>query len=133
VQTGCSKLVRVGDVEWVSSRRAPRPFASIRIGDDAPRPAQRLVRSSSRFSCVRGRAPPRQAIPGVEDAGITNALPLGRTRTRGTQAKGASYESGTAPSAFIHVVGDGYATAMGLPLRVGRDFSESNTPSSELW
>jgi predicted permease len=72
-----------------------------------------------------------KAIPGVESAGITDALPLGRNRTWGVRAKGVTYERGKYPSAFVRVVSDGYPGAMGIPLRAGRDLSEHDTASSE--
>ena len=72
-----------------------------------------------------------RAMRGVEAAGITDALPLGRNRTWGARAKGVTYERGNAPSAFVRVVTDGYPAAMGIPLKAGRDISERDTPSSE--
>jgi predicted permease len=70
-------------------------------------------------------------IPGVESAGITDALPLGRNRTWGTRAKGVTYERGKFPQAFVRVVSDGYPAAMGIPLKAGRDISAQDTPSSD--
>jgi predicted permease len=70
-------------------------------------------------------------IPGVESAGTTDALPLGRNRTWGSRAKGVTYERGQAPLAFVRVVSDGYIGAMGIPLRAGRDISPSDTPTTE--
>ena len=70
-------------------------------------------------------------IPGVEAAGITDALPLGRNRTWGARAKGVTYEQGRGPSAFPRMVSDGYIAAMGIPLVAGRDLSERDTASSE--
>jgi putative ABC transport system permease protein len=70
-------------------------------------------------------------IPGVEAAGITDALPLGRNRTWGARAKGVTYERGRGPSAFVRVVTDGYVAAMGIPIRAGRDISPADTASSE--
>lgn len=72
-----------------------------------------------------------KAIPGVESAGITDALPLGRNRTWGSRAKGVMYERGKAPLAFVRVVSDGYPAAMGIPIRAGRDIAASDTPTSE--
>lgn len=72
-----------------------------------------------------------KTIPGVEGAGITDALPLGRNRTWGARAKGITYERGRGPSAFVRVVSDGYPAAMGIPLRAGRDISVLDTQSSE--
>jgi len=72
-----------------------------------------------------------RAIPGVEGAAITDALPLGRNRTWGPRAKGVVYERGKNPSAFPRIVSDGYAAAMGIPVLAGRDISESDTASSD--
>jgi predicted permease len=72
-----------------------------------------------------------RSLPGVEAAGITDALPLGRNRTWGARAKGVTYERGRGPTAFIRVVSDGYPAAMGIPLKAGRDFSEQDTADSD--
>jgi predicted permease len=69
--------------------------------------------------------------PGIEAAGITDALPLGRNRTWGARAKGVTYERGRAPFAFPRIVSDGYAGAMGIPLMAGRDIQPSDTPRTE--
>ena len=70
-------------------------------------------------------------IPGIEAAGITDALPLGRNRTWGAGAKGVTYERGKFPFAFPRIVSDGYSAAMGIPLVAGRDIAESDTAASE--
>jgi len=72
-----------------------------------------------------------RAIPGVEGAAITDALPLGRNRTWSPRAKGVVYERGKNPSAFPRIVSDGYAAAMGIPVLAGRDLSDRDTTSSE--
>jgi predicted permease len=71
-----------------------------------------------------------RGIPGVEAAGITDALPLGRNRTWGSRAKGVTYERGKSPSAFPRIVSDGYLAAMGIPLKAGRDISAADTATS---
>jgi predicted permease len=71
-----------------------------------------------------------RSIPGIEAAGLTDALPLGRNRTWSARAKGVTYERGKTPSAFVRLVSDGYPAAMGIRLRAGRDISERDTPSS---
>ena len=70
-------------------------------------------------------------IPGVEAAGITDALPLGRNRTWGSRAKGVTYERGKAPTAYVRVVSDGYLAALGIPLKAGRDIAPSDTATSD--
>jgi predicted permease len=69
-------------------------------------------------------------IPGVEGAGVTDALPLGRNRTWGARAKGVTYERGRAPMAFVRIVSDGYFKAMGIPLVAGRDIAPSDSATS---
>ena len=70
-------------------------------------------------------------IPGVESAGITDALPLGRNRTWGAGAKGVTYERGRFPTVFVRLVSDGYPAALGIPLRAGRDILPSDTAATE--
>jgi len=72
-----------------------------------------------------------RGIPGVESAGITDALPLGKNRTWGSRAKGVTYERGTFPSAFPRMVSDGYLASMGIPLKAGRDISPTDTMTSD--
>ena len=72
-----------------------------------------------------------RAIPGVDGAAITDAVPLGRNRTWGARAKGVTYERGRAPSAYPRIITDGYTTAMGVPLRAGREINASDTATSE--
>src|SRR5262249_20737698 len=70
------------------------------------------------------------AAPGIQAAGLTDALPLGGNRSWGVGAKGKTYERDHYPEAFVRVVSDGYLRAMGIPLRAGRDFSVADDPSS---
>ncbi len=70
-------------------------------------------------------------VPGVQAAGLTDALPLGRNRAWGAPAKGVVYPPGEFPDAFVRIVSDGYVRAMGIPLRAGRDLSERDAPATE--
>ena len=70
------------------------------------------------------------AIPGIQGAGLTDALPLGRNRSWGISAKSRVYPRGQNPDAFVRIVSDGYLGAMGIPIKAGRDFTEHDTPSS---
>jgi predicted permease len=72
-----------------------------------------------------------RGIPGVEAAGITDALPLGKNRTWGTRAKGVIYERGKFPSVFPRIVSDGYLASMGIPLKEGRDISPADSATSD--
>ena len=71
------------------------------------------------------------SIPGVEAAGITDALPLGRNRTWGVRAFGRTYAPGDFDVAYIRVVSEGYPAAMSIPLIAGRDFSIHDGEKSE--
>jgi predicted permease len=71
-----------------------------------------------------------RTAPGIDAAGLTDALPLGSNRMWGVGAKGKIYEPGISPAAFVRIVSDGYLRAMSIPLRAGRDFSAADDPSS---
>ena len=71
------------------------------------------------------------AIPGIESAGVSDCLPLGRNRNWGVGALGETYPPDQYPLAFPRIVDEGYLRAMRIPLRAGRDFSEHDTEQSE--
>jgi predicted permease len=104
----------------------PEHAAALRVDPDSRYQSQ--DQQNSYFDEVLRRA---REIPGVEAAGLSDALPLGRNRTWGSPAKGHTYPRGQFPSSYIRVVSDGYIHAMGIPLRAGRDFSERDTPKSD--
>jgi predicted permease len=104
----------------------PERAAAIRV--DPSRQYNTQPQQNAYFDEVLRRA---RHVPGIEAAGLSDALPLGRNRSWGAPAKGQVYEKGKFPSAFVRVVTDGYIGAMGIPLRAGRDISERDTPSSE--
>jgi predicted permease len=72
-----------------------------------------------------------EAIPGVENAGISDNLPLGRNRSWGLEAKGKDDRKGDLAAAFAYMVTPGYFDAMGMHLREGRDFGWQDGPESE--
>jgi predicted permease len=104
----------------------PERAAAIRVDPDARTTTQ--AQQNAYFDEVLRRA---RAVPGVESAGMTDALPLGRNRTWGAGAKGQVYPRGKFPIAFVRVVTDGYIGAMEIPLRAGRDLSERDGPATE--
>ena len=66
-----------------------------------------------------------QQIPGVEAAGISDMLPLGRNRSWGFSAVGRVPSKDDDPEsydAYIRIVTPGYLSAMGMRLKDGRDF-----------
>ena len=116
-------LIRVLDVDMGFE---PARAATIRVDPD-----NRFATREQRDLYIDDVLRRVKGIPGVEAAGITDALPLGRNRTWGSRAKGVTYERGRAPSAFVRIVSDGYPAAMGIPLRAGRDIAPNDTRAGE--
>jgi putative ABC transport system permease protein len=73
-----------------------------------------------------------KALPGVQDAALASAIPLGAGNTAGeVQLPGrAAAPDGSQPSAAWRVVSPGYLRTLGIPLR-GRDFDERDTAESQ--
>lgn len=73
-----------------------------------------------------------QALPGVESAGATLALPMqGRTWTVGFKIDGHAYSSFIdQPRAEARIVSNNFFDVMQIPLRRGRYFSEYDTKDS---
>lgn len=74
-----------------------------------------------------------RAVPGIEQAGLTDVLPLGHNRTWSVPVKGHIYKQGVdePPPAFVRIISDGYFEAMGIALKKGRDLTQRDTPSSK--
>ena len=73
-----------------------------------------------------------RALPGVEGAGLRDALPLGqnigwRSWDVSTPARGDARPA----EALVRRVDEGYFRAMRIPLRAGRSFAAADAPSSE--
>ena len=73
-----------------------------------------------------------RSVPGIVAAGITDMLPLRDDRSWAVSAVGQVYgKSHPPPEPFVRVVSDGYFEAAGIPLRLGRGFTERDRGSSE--
>lgn len=72
-----------------------------------------------------------EAIAGVEVAGVTDMLPLGRNRSWGLRAPGAIYKDNHEMAAIVRVVTPGYLEAMGMRVRRGRSFAWPDVASDE--
>lgn len=72
-----------------------------------------------------------RALPGVEAAGCSDCLPLGRNRTWGTGGEGVNYGPGGSPSAFPRIVDSTYLQTMRIPLLAGRYFDDRDTTDTE--
>jgi predicted permease len=99
----------------------PARAAAIRVdpagGFDTP------AKANAYFDEVLRRV---RELPGVEAAGLTDCLPLGRNRTWGVGAKGHVYKENENPEAFVRVVSDDYVKAMGMRVVKGRDLMPSD-------
>jgi predicted permease len=104
----------------------PQRTAAVRVDPSRQPPTQ--VELNAYFDDVLRRV---REVPGIEAAGLTDALPLGRNRSWGVSAKGKVYPPGQYPNAFVRVVSDGYMKAMGIEIRAGRELSERDAASSE--
>ena len=87
-----------------------------------------LAQQNSFIDDVLHRA---RSIPGVTAAGISDVLPLDGDRGWQVSGKGQVYDKDHHPEAFIRVVSDGYFEALGIALKSGRAFTESDRASSE--
>jgi len=116
-------FVRVLDVD-LGFR--PSQALTVRVDPDSAYPTRE--KKLAYFDEVLRRV---RELPGVEAAGITDALPLGKNRTWGARAKGVTYERGRGPTAFPRMVSDGYAAAMGIAIKAGRDISPQDTPAGD--
>jgi len=71
-----------------------------------------------------------RAIPGVEAAGITDAVPLDRDRSWGAALPGQTGAPGQFVDAFVRVVGPGYFSTMRIPVLQGRTFDNHDAPDA---
>jgi len=71
-----------------------------------------------------------RTVPGVEAAGITDTLPLGRNRAWSIGARGVEYAPGERPIA-LRLVDPGYLPTMRIPLLAGRNFTPEDDQEGE--
>jgi predicted permease len=105
----------------------PESAAALRVDPDSQYRTQ--AQQNAYFDEVLRRA---RAVPGIEEAGLTDVLPLGRNRTWGVAAKGHIYKQGVdePPEGFVRIITDGYFEAMGIALKKGRELTERDALSS---
>ncbi len=72
-----------------------------------------------------------EAVPGVQSAGITDALPLSRDRSWTMAPRGITYPKGQVPIAHPRLVDWQYLKTMRIPLMAGRGFDAHDTSTSE--
>jgi putative ABC transport system permease protein len=71
-----------------------------------------------------------RAIPGIEAAGITDAVPLDRDRSWGAALPGQTGAPGQFIPAFVRVVGPGYFSTLRVPVLEGRAFDNRDALNS---
>ena len=72
------------------------------------------------------------SVPGVESAGVSDCLPLGRNRNWGVSAVGVTYsDKNPNPGARPRIVDPGYIPAMRIPLLAGRNLDDGDTAQSQ--
>jgi predicted permease len=86
-------------------------------------PGRHFTSRDVRAASLEAMLDQMRLAPGIDAAGLTDSLPLGRNRQWSIGAKGRIYERGEKPHAYVHVVSEGYLQAMGISLTQGRDFS----------
>src|SRR5204863_3561533 len=71
-----------------------------------------------------------RVIPGVTAASLSDMLPFTGDRSWTMPAEGRMYPRGNMPEGFVRIVGTNYFRTMGVPVRAGRDFGDTETPDS---
>jgi predicted permease len=104
----------------------PERAAALRI--DPSFPIADLEQKSVFIDEVLRRA---RSIPGIMAAGIADVIPLDGDRSWQVLGKGQPNDREHYQEAFIRVVSDGYFEALGVPLKAGREFTESDRASTE--
>ena len=104
----------------------PQRAAAMRIDPGFRIPS--LVQQDSFIDDALHRA---RSVPGITAAGISDVLPLDGDRGWQVSGEGQVYDRDHHPEAFIRVVTDGYFEALGIALKSGREFTESDRASSE--
>lgn len=100
-----------------------RPVGSAALRLDAP---AQYNTNPTKLAWLEDALQRVRSIGGVEAAGMTDALPLGKNRTWFAGEKGKTYTPENAPLAFVRLVTDGYLRSMGMTLKQGRDFNDQD-------
>ncbi len=93
-------------------------------------PPSNFKSEDDRVRYVEGEIAKVAALPGVETAGLSDTLPLGRNRSWNAGAAGVEYPAGQFPLAFPRMIDHQYLQAMRIPLLEGRLFDGRDTSTS---
>jgi len=94
------------------------------------RPGSKYATRVQRVALYRELIRAVRSLPGVDSAGISDTLPLGRNRSWGAWLRNKTYGKGEVPIVFPRVVDAGYIPTMRIALRAGRNLSEQDTADS---
>ena len=83
-------------------------------------PSRSFANREEQTAYFRSLVDTAAALPGVESAGLSDALPMGRDRSWSVGAKGVSYRPGETPEVLPRIVDENYLQTMKIPLRSGR-------------
>jgi predicted permease len=104
----------------------PERAAALRID-----PSFKISTAAQQNSFIDDALHRARSVSGITAAAVTDVLPLRGDRSWQVSGKGQIYAKGQHPEAFIRVITDGYFEALGIPLKAGRAFTESDRTSSE--
>lgn len=93
-------------------------------------PNQLTTDANQRLSAYENLMQTVAAIPGVESAGLTDSLPLGRNRRWNVGAVGKTYTPENVPDVFPHIIDHHYLQTMKISLIAGRYFDNTDTADS---
>ncbi|HKO13068.1 MAG TPA: ABC transporter permease [Acidobacteriaceae bacterium] len=108
----------------------PDRAAAIKVDYKDWDPVQKRSSAAKRAAIFEPLLRKVKTIPGIQDAGITDMLPLDRNRTWNLAPKGVDCRKQDCPDALVQIVTPGYLDAIGIRLRAGRDFTWSDGPGS---
>ena len=126
--TGAGLLARsLARVLVVNTGFAPNNLITIRVD---PRASLSLAQKTIYFDAVVREV---RALPGVQQVGLTDALPLGDNfGWRRWSARTPDWKPDAEPLfPLVRKVDEGYLTAMKIPLREGRAFATTDDTASE--
>jgi predicted permease len=110
--------------------RSFREVMDVELGFDPSNTVAWQIRPSQRFetleeveSFFRALTQRVGEVPGVEEVGLIDALPLGRNRNWILRIPGVHAEGGPGTGFFPHLVGPGYLPSMKIPLVAGRSLT----------
>jgi len=96
-------------------------------------PVERYRDDGSKRATVNSFLTRLRALPGVSYAGAINDLPLSGSQSNGNfSIEGQAFDKAHEPAIEYRFASSGYIEAMGIPLKEGRTFEETDRAGSEM-